>query len=378
VGPSGNHQSSETNGEPAFVPGLRLNERFYAEAVKPILDAEFPTLRYSAALIGYGSDVLGYDTARSTDHEWGPRLLLFVEEADASSVAPIRDALSRRLPPVFRSYSTHFGPPDAEGVRLPQARHAGPIDHKVEVHVPRRWFQGWLGVDPFETLSPADWLLVPQHQLLEVTAGRVYYDGLGDLTKVRAKLAYFPQDVWVYLLACQWRRIAQQEAFVGRTGEVGDDLGSRLVASALVRDLMRLCFLMERRYAPYSKWFGTAFSRLDAAPHLGPLVHRVLVAATWEEREEALCAAYQYVAERHNALGITSPLDPNVSPYYGRPFRVIHADRFVEAIDRAIADPSVRAIVDRVGWIGATDQFGDAADLLDLPDVYTRLRPLYE
>jgi hypothetical protein len=140
---------------------------------------------------------------------------------------------------------------------------------------------------------------------------------------------------------------------------------------------MRLCFLMERRYAPYSKWFGTAFSRLDTGPHLGPLLRRVLVAATWEEREESLGVAYQFVAERHNALGITPPLDPWVSPYHGRPFRVIHADRFVEAIDRAIADPAVRAIVDRVGWIGATDQFGDAVDLLDPPGVYTRLRPLY-
>jgi Domain of unknown function (DUF4037) len=89
-------------------------------------------------------------------------------------------------------------------VRLPQARHAGPVDHKVEVHVPRGWFQGWLGIDPFETLTPADWLLVPQQQLLEVTAGRVYHDGFGDLTEIRARLAYYPQDVWFYLLACQW------------------------------------------------------------------------------------------------------------------------------------------------------------------------------
>ena len=38
-----------------FMPGLELNRIFYIEAVKPILDREFPALQYSAALIGSGS-----------------------------------------------------------------------------------------------------------------------------------------------------------------------------------------------------------------------------------------------------------------------------------------------------------------------------------
>src|ERR1017187_6949966 len=57
-----------------FIPGLRLAGEFYAEAVRPLLDAAFPALRYAAALLGPGSEVRGFDTARSTDHDWGPRL----------------------------------------------------------------------------------------------------------------------------------------------------------------------------------------------------------------------------------------------------------------------------------------------------------------
>ena len=53
---------------PAFIPGLALSSAFYTEIVAPILADAYPRLRYSAALIGYGSEVLGYDTARSTDH----------------------------------------------------------------------------------------------------------------------------------------------------------------------------------------------------------------------------------------------------------------------------------------------------------------------
>ncbi len=44
---------------PTFVPGLTLSEAFCREAAKPILDRLFPRLRYSAALLGSGSEVLG-------------------------------------------------------------------------------------------------------------------------------------------------------------------------------------------------------------------------------------------------------------------------------------------------------------------------------
>jgi len=89
-----------------FIPGLELNRMYYREAVAPILAAHFSQLKYSAALIGYGSDVLGYDSERSTDHEWGPRLLLFLRDEDHDALASqLADALARHLPPTFHGYS---------------------------------------------------------------------------------------------------------------------------------------------------------------------------------------------------------------------------------------------------------------------------------
>jgi len=96
-----------------FIRGVQLNEMFYREAVAPILSAAFPELRYCAALIGYGSDVLGYDSERSTDHEWGPRLLIFLPEEDYRAQADfISEILSARLPTEFHGYSTSFTEPD--------------------------------------------------------------------------------------------------------------------------------------------------------------------------------------------------------------------------------------------------------------------------
>ena len=124
--------------------------------------------------------------------------------------------------------------------------------------------------DPGEPIEPEQWLTFSEQGLLQVTSGAVFHDGTGELTAGAQKLAYYPNDIWVYLLAAAWRRVAQEEAFVGRAGSVGDNVGSALIAARLVRDLMRLCFLMERTYAPYAKWFGIAFLRLSCAGRCRP------------------------------------------------------------------------------------------------------------
>jgi hypothetical protein len=53
---------------PTFISGQELGRRLFDKAVVPILARHAPGLRYAAALVGPGSEVLGYDTERSTDH----------------------------------------------------------------------------------------------------------------------------------------------------------------------------------------------------------------------------------------------------------------------------------------------------------------------
>lgn len=358
-----------------FMPGLDLSEAFYHEAVAPILMSQLPNLAYSAALIGHGSEVQGFDTPRSTDHHWGPRVLLFLRDDEADSYKPQIDALLRNnLPRTFRGYSTSFGPPDAIGVRLMQPSDSGPVDHMVEIFALYRFFQESIGADP-RRMTVVDWLLAPRQRLRELTGGRVFYDGLGELESLRESLRWYPRDVWLYMLAAQWTLIGQEEPFMARCGDVGDELGSRIVAARQARRLMELCFLIERQYAPYSKWLGTAFARLAGAATLGPMLEAVLAATDWREREQHLSAAYTFVAERQNALGISAPLPVEVSAFHERPYQVIHGDRFAESISAAITDEAVRALPPFVGNI---DQWVDNTDALEQPRLIARLRRLYE
>src|SRR5882757_8039849 len=66
---------STMTADSGFVSARDLSAGFHDDVIRPLL-AETP---YAAGLLGWGSDVLGYDTARSTDHGWGPRLNVFVD-----------------------------------------------------------------------------------------------------------------------------------------------------------------------------------------------------------------------------------------------------------------------------------------------------------
>ena len=334
---------------PEFEPALALNEGFYREVVAPLL-GDTP---HTAARIGWGSEVLGFDTERSTDHGWGPQLQLFVEESLVATTAALLDA---ELPETFRGWPIRYGWDDT------------PVKHHVHVATLSQWLTNKLGFDATAGLETVDWLVTPQQKLLEVTRGAVYHDDTGELTAVRAALAYYPDDVWLWLIACQWQRISQEEAFVGRTAEVGDDLGSAVVAARLARDLMRLWFLFARTYAPYPKWFGSAFAQLPDSAPLGDALRDAIAARDYPSREAALVIAYELVAARHNALGITAPVDPTARLYYGRPFRVLMAERFVDS-----CTPSLTHLPP----IGAIDQFVDSTDLLSHTDRTGPLRGLF-
>ena len=255
-----------------FVPAAELSRALYVELLAPALH----DVPHAAGLLGPGSEVLGYDTERSTDHDWAPGATVLVEPED---VELVRDRVERILPVTYRGRPTRAG------------NDALPDRPRVFVAAVTPWLVGQLGVDPRTGLGPLDWLCLPQQLLLHVTAGDVFHDGVGALTSAREKLAWYPDDVWWWLMACQWHRISQEEPFPQRTAEVGDATGSAVMAARLVRDLMRTALLLARRYAPYAKWLGTAFAQLHHADELPALcgalgidLSRLMLDADQEDR----------------------------------------------------------------------------------------------
>ena len=335
-----------------FVPGLELAGGFYADVVRPLLAELCPGLCYSAALLGPGSEVLGFDSERSTDHDWGPRLQILLTAGTPGAEADrIVSGLDGRLPPSFRSYPVRF----ALSGEPPRAAR-----HHVRVAAVDGWLRGQLGFDPRAGVTALDWLATPAQRLAELAGGAVFHDGLGELAPVRASLAWYPRDIWCYLLACQWQRVSQEEPFPGRCAEAGDQFGAAVITARLARDLMRLCLLMDRRYPPYSKWLGTAFARSAAGPAVGPPLRAALAADDWPARERHLSGALLAAAAAHNQLGLTAPVPATMRPFWDRPYLVLDSGQFAAALRGSITDPALRALP----LAGAVDQFIDSTDAL--------------
>jgi hypothetical protein len=361
-----------------FTPGRQLSRYFFEQAVSPIVQNAAPGLECAACLIGTGSEVLGFDDAMSSDHHWGPRVMLFVRAGDINLKPAIDAALREQLPTSFMGYPTHFSSPnpDDNNTQLLVEVEAGPVNHRVDIFVIREYLMAYLNFDVEREIEPADWLTFPEQKLRSLSSEDMFHDEIG-LHEVLDRFAYYPHDVWLYLLASGWNRIGQEEHLMGRAGTAGDEIGSALIAARLVRDIMRLCFLMERTYAPYSKWFGTAFGRLACAGSLISHLEGVLNSTTWNGRESHLVPAYEIIATMHNALGITEPLPATAGNFFGRPFKVIEATgRFSKEIVARISDPGVKRIADR-GLIGSIDQWSDSTDVLSGARWRNDLRKLY-
>ncbi len=361
----------EMDASEEFLPGLTLARDFFSEIVRPLLAEKTPGVPYAAALIGAGSDVLGFDTPVSRDHDWGPRLQIFLPERELPERASLLDrVLASELPSEFRGFPTCFAPADAGGRRHPRANTRPPIDHLVEITSVGHYSRKLLGFDPLDGISTRQWLLVPQERLLELTAGEVFVDSVGELTSLRERLSYYPKQVWVYLMAAQWQRIARREELVARAGVGGDDLGSRLVLATLVREIVRLAFLLERQYAPWDQWLARALTHLRGASRLAPPLSRALSAYDWMQREQRLTDAYAILAALHNNLGLTAPLE-TASERGARGFLTIHADRFAASLAEKIVDEELKPLLPALA--GGIDQLVSSDEVLLDPHLIDRL-----
>jgi len=267
------------------VKGLELARGYFSEAALPAFRDRAPQAvsRLAFGLAGPGSDCHGFDDEVSRDHDWGPRVCVWVPEELYREQGQALQGIYDDLPREFMGY----GPAS----RLDTA------ERRDGVLSTPRFYRSYLGTErPPESLR--DWLLLPEEGLATCTNGEVFLDPLGEFTLLRqALLSYFPRDLWLKKIASRCRGMATHGQYnLWRALRRGDRLAAQHHQAGFAREAAALVFLLRRTYRPFGKWLFHGLGALRVLAGLGPAVRENLLTVIGAESEQGMRAAVERCA----------------------------------------------------------------------------------
>lgn len=218
-----------------------------------MLEAEFSDLLpfLAVGVFGSGSECFGYDDEISRDHDFEPGFCIFLPE---------EEIISRRQAFLLeRAYSRL--PRSFQGVERALLQPVG--GPRRGVFRTEEFFQKLIGSSN-GALTIAQWLSLPEQALAEATNGEVYADPFGEVSRIRACLRYYPEDV-------RLKRLAGHLLLMGQSGQYnyarclahGETAAAQLAVGEFVRSALSAVFLLNRRYQPYYKWRFRALRDLE-------------------------------------------------------------------------------------------------------------------
>ena len=246
--------------------GLELARSYYGQFGRPMLEDRFSELlpHVAVGLFGGGSECFGYDDDLSRDHDFEPGFMLLL---------PGEDVVSRR--DAFRLERAYAKlPREYMGLRRGLMQPVGG---------PRRgvlrtadFFTDKVGA-PDGVLTVGQWFSIPEYALAEAVNGAVFFDGPGEVTAIRERLAGYPEDIRRKKLAGRLLLMAQAGQYnYSRCLKHGERGAAQLAVGDFVRHCMAAVFLLNGVYQPYYKWAFRAMRDLPRLSLLAELMEYLL------------------------------------------------------------------------------------------------------
>ena len=270
--------------------GLELSRSYFERYARPMLERDFPELLpyLAAGFTGSGSEHYGYDDESSRDHDFEPGFCLFLpgeEIIDRRQEFRLERAYAK-LPKEYMGFTRQWLSP-VGGNRHGVMRTA-------------EFYQKAIG-SADGVLSVDQWLHIPDYALAEAVNGEIFFDGFGEVSRIREALKTMPEDVRLKRLAGNLLIMAQagQYNFARCLGH-GEPEAAQLACHEFVSAAMKAAFLLRGQYMPYYKWSFRALRELEGtgalAGKLSILLHEdcreETGARTMLDTIEEICAGY--------------------------------------------------------------------------------------
>ncbi len=248
-----------------------------------MLESGFPELMpyIAVGLCGSGSECFGYDDEISQDHDFEPGFCIFLpseETVDRRAAFQLERAYAK-LPKEFMGFKRQTVSP------VGGSRHG--------VLRTNEFFREKTGSENGELETDA-WLKIPEYALCEATNGEIFYDGKGDVTRIRDCLSKMPDDVRKKRLAGSLIVMAQSGQYnYNRCIKHNETAAAQLAVFEFVKASLGAVFLLNSVYMPYYKW---SFRALSSLPVLSSL-HDTLEFLMTSENTESLAETKYYIIE---------------------------------------------------------------------------------
>ena len=246
--------------------GLEISRAYFDTYGMPMLEEKFPELlpHVAAGLFGSGSECFGFDDELSRDHDFDPGFMLLL---------PDEDVIDRKQEfALERAYAAL--PKEFMGVERPMMAPVG--GSRRGVMRMADFFKEKTG-STSGNLTMEQWLAVPSYALAEAVNGQVFFDGSGELTRVREALAHYPEDVRRKKLAGNLLLAAQAGQYnYLRCLRHGETAAAQLAVIAFAQSVMEIVFLLNDAYQPFYKWQFRAIRALPKLPFAAELVEYLI------------------------------------------------------------------------------------------------------
>lgn len=246
--------------------GLEISEAYFNSFGLPMLKERFPDVlpHVAAGLFGSGSECFGFDDELSRDHDFDPGFILLLPDEDIVD--------RKREFALERAYAAL--PKEFEGVKRPMMAPVGGARRGVMRTA--HFFKDKVGSADGK-LTVGQWLALPSFALAEAVNGKVFYDGSGELTRIREGLARYPDDIRKKKLAGHLLLAAQAGQYnYQRCLRHGETAAAQLAVVAFAQSAMEIAFLLNDAYQPFYKWSFRAMRTLPRLPYAAELLEYLI------------------------------------------------------------------------------------------------------
>jgi hypothetical protein len=269
---------------------LELSRDFFFEVIKPIMEHKLPleVSQTAFGLFGYGSEAYGLERSDigaamadeySADHHWGIRIdALMPDYLLTGRLEEIESLVLAELPTHYRGHPLHQGMGGGTGLSLASLE---------------GFLRRTIGIDqPPE--SYAEWLRIPEEDIVHVINGEVWHDEAGCFSALRRAFeGYYPEPVRLRRIAHWCRYFSGMGTYALKRAILrNNEYYASITFARALRLGVQLAFMLDKHYYPYDKWTFTYFQHLPRlAEPLLPIIDEAAKLTTPWERKLALLHA---------------------------------------------------------------------------------------